>query len=320
MAHQTWSALLCHGLFRSHRVESTWVRCRHRLLIALTQSRSRSIVLGLDVQGLTQHFEKWGPNARICLELARDPSKVDMFEAFAQVAARAYASAPELYSYTQATVSLCASHSPFTALPSNESRTTASVTIKTNYLRNLVANAVVELGAAAQVKFYTQTGRHPWFKLSSAYIFEKFVCAFESDLERITLYSRRHRRCGNVYTPPCRLGISFCIPRMRSSPRGTRPYDVLMAPCSAQNVPSINAIVFTDGLIVTIRSTIAPTHDAKNIGFILVAQAFNKAIRYFHSLQWRHIFITHSDENAQQLRDSCYRAWSQIRFWSTLRS
>lgn len=71
---------------------------------------------------------------------------------------------------------------------------------------------------------------------------------------------------------------------------------------AAQNIPSIHAIIFTGGLIVTIQSAIASTHDINDIGFKLIAQAFTKAPGYFHSLQWRHIFITHSDENAQQLR------------------
>jgi hypothetical protein len=52
---------------------------------------------------------------------------------------------------------------------------TSFVTIKTNFLRNFVASAVAELDAAAQVKFFTQTSKHPWFEPSSDYIFEKFV-------------------------------------------------------------------------------------------------------------------------------------------------
>lgn len=114
MEHTSWRALLRHGLFQSHRVESTWVGCHHRLLITLTQSHSRSIVLGLDVEGLSQEFEKWGPRAGICLDLVREPRKVAMFETIARDAARVYASAPERYPWIQATVSLCASQFLFT--------------------------------------------------------------------------------------------------------------------------------------------------------------------------------------------------------------
>jgi hypothetical protein len=166
------------------------------------------------VEGLSQEFEKWGPRAGICLDLVREPRKVAMFETIARDAARVYASGPERYPWVQATVSLCASQFLFTSQPS-ESRMTSFVTIKTNFLRNFVASAVAELDAAAQVKFFTQTSKHPWFEPSSEYIFEKFVITwlFSTDLGGITLYSRRHRGRRNVYTPPGWVGIDFFYSR-----------------------------------------------------------------------------------------------------------
>jgi hypothetical protein len=275
------------------------------------------------VEGLSQQFEKWGPNARICLESAEDPSKVAMFETIAQDVARVYARDPERYSYNQAIVSLCASHSLFTVMPSTESRITSYVTIKTNYLRNLVAIAVAELNAAAQVNFYTQMSKHPWFKSSSGYIFEKFVFTW-------------------LFSNPTSEGL-LCTPADTADTTDTAaPEPFTLYPVGSESVfvfegckaltraqdhttsgwlpaalnfPSIDAIIFTDGLIVTIQSTISSTHDAKDIGFKQIAQGFKKALRYFRSLQWRHIFVTHSDENAQQLRSQSLPGLESKRIW-----
>jgi hypothetical protein len=71
---------------------------------------------------------------------------------------------------------------------------------------------------------------------------------------------------------------------------------------ATQNLLSIDVIIFTDGLILTIQSAIAPTHDAEDMGSEPVAQVSDKAFRHFRSLQWHHMFITHSDDNAQELR------------------
>ena len=245
-----------------------------------------------------------------------------MFETAAQDAARAYASAPVRYSHIPGSVSLCASHPLFTALPISESRMSSFLTIKTNYLRNLVANAVAELDAAGQVNFFTQTGRHPWLGPSSGYIFEKFVCTwlFSNPTSEGLLCTPADTADAEPFTlHPVGSESVFvfkgCEALLRAQDHTTSGW--LPA---APNFPSIDAIIFTDGLIVTIQSAIAPTHDAEDIipklvaqalasthdaediGFKLVAQAFNKALRYFRSLQWRHIFVTHSDENAKQLR------------------
>jgi hypothetical protein len=199
---------------------------------------------------------------RICLELGQDSSKVTMFGSFAPDAVRAYISL-ERYPYIQATVPLCASQTLFTALLSSESRMSSFVKIKTNYLRDLVANAVAELDAAAQLNFYTQTSRHPWFRSSSGYILEKFVCTwlFSNPTSEGLLYTPADTTKAETFIlHPVGSESVLVFKRCEALPRAQDHTTSGWLP-AAQNFPSIDAIIFTDGLIVTIQSVITPTHD-----------------------------------------------------------
>jgi hypothetical protein len=169
------------------------------------------------------------------------------------------------------------------------------VTIKTNYLRDLVANAVAELNAAAQVNFYRWTGRHPWFKPSSGYIFEKlvFVWLFSNPTSKGLLCAPADTAEVEPFTLYPVGSESVFVFKGCEALLGAQTHATSGWLPAAQNLPSIDAIVFTDGLIVTIRSVIAPIHDAEDMGFKQVTEGLNNAKRYFRSLQWRHIFVTH---------------------------
>ena len=126
-----------------------------------------------------------------------------MFEAAAKEAARLYATDPRQLIKNTDMVTQGTSHRLFTIVPGPH-KMVEIVEIKTEYLRNLVADAVAEVDAAKQVEFYSLTSNHPWFRVSAGYVFEKFVCAwlFANPASEGLLCTPAEPADGSLYSTP----------------------------------------------------------------------------------------------------------------------
>jgi hypothetical protein len=104
--------------------------------IAFCLTFSRSTLLGRNVE----HFlEKWGPNARTCIQLARGVLTESFLQAGAETAAVGFALNPN--AMKPETKSEFTFHTLFTARPSNdETRSTYVLRVETQYLRDQVVD------------------------------------------------------------------------------------------------------------------------------------------------------------------------------------
>ena len=202
------------------------------------------------------------------------------------------------------TLSRCASHSIFTIVPEPD-RMTETVEIKTDFLRNLVANAIAEADAAEQIHFYHVTSKHPWFRQSSGYVFQKFVITwlFSSLASEGLPCTPKDAATSEAFTlnPVAEDtlfvfgGKNALLKARNHTTSGWLPPD--------PNFPSFDAIIFTPKRIVTIQATIASTHDAKLGGFTYVEDVYKPTGHYRRGRKWCHVFVTHREESAAMLRN-----------------
>jgi hypothetical protein len=213
---------------------------------------------------------------------------------------------PDCFVYNEKVVPRCASNSIFMIVPCPD-RMSETVEIRTNFLHNLIANAIAEADTTQQIHFYNITCTHPWFKQASGYVFQKFVTAWlfsdpesrglqctPTDSETTDLF---------VLNP---IGVTLFIFGKEGALLKVQDHTISGWLSAAPNYPSFDAIIFTPNHIITLQATIASTHNTKLLGFELVEKVYKPNNCYQSGHTWCHVFLTHCEGNAERLRAQAF--------------
>ena len=281
--------------------------------VGRTLTISYSILLQLNLDDFLGYSDKWGPSARICVQLTRKLWEEVQLQTDAEVAAEEFVKSPN--AIEMETKSRVASHSLFTTLPT-DNRASYILRVETPYLRRLVAKKMAQLDANEQVSFYVRASKHIWFRGTLGYIFEKFVYAWlysdpaegelrctaadppnedpeeNKDPEELVLKSP-----GRAVLESISGATSLKDANKLAKANDQKPFGWIP---TSQSFPSIDAIVCTEDRIFTIQATIASTHSTNVAGFELVKQ--NLPVRFRRQREWCHLFNTDRADTADALR------------------
>jgi len=269
----------------------------------LTLILSISQLLNLDIDELLSHYQTWGPSACMCIELVQGRQMVTRLEQDASDSTAKFTSHLEqpfrVVSWFSSDDVL---HILFAVRPENllpESREIISKWILTNHLNGILGLAVARLDAAQQSLFFGQISSHPWTEGSAGWIFEKFI----------------HIRLMSVSAPPL-----TCVPANNAAIfnipvcHTTHPLNgkTALREANKYNVPfcwrptsssftSIDGIICNNSDIFLVQATVTSKHDVKVSGLDAIYNSL--PIGFCQKCNWHLVFITPTEESAQDLRN-----------------
>ncbi|KAH9074287.1 hypothetical protein EDB83DRAFT_2657196 [Lactarius deliciosus] len=256
-------------------------------------------VQGLDASALLRNYEKWGPSARTCVRLVRDPQREFRHAIVVNNAADAFVERPPPRTTFDA---IQVFHVLFSVRPEveeNGGRTVPVAEMATEYIKRIISCAAAGAEAHNRIKFYRTISTQAAFKGSAGDMFEGFVLSW--------LYagSAEPLRCSATGLP--QLEIPACGEEKTTffggkNSLGKVKWDKLplcLLP-TARNFPTADAIVVTDEFIITIQVTVSYKHKAKDEGFKKIKELISPHAK---REKWRHVFVTDGDRAAASLRN-----------------
>ncbi|KAH9172974.1 hypothetical protein EDB89DRAFT_1905677 [Lactarius sanguifluus] len=240
---------------------------------------------------LQRLYRKWGPSARTCLLLLQE-GKEGTYERKVKRTAIDFVRTANP-NFDQSKVS----HHLFSVRPVGQSRAEREdhiAEIATDHIKDIISYAAADANA-----------QYP-----AGAMFEGFVLSW--------LYARPNAeplRCfatnqADLEIPACGKDQTTFIDR--NSTLSTKdvngcdkpPFCLLPKP---KNFPTADAIVITDEFVITIQVTVSNQHGAKKDGFDEIKKIIPASLRTQKNKPkqykpWRHVFITHSDNEAESLR------------------
>ncbi|KAI9456403.1 hypothetical protein BJY52DRAFT_564652 [Lactarius psammicola] len=257
-------------------------------------------VCGVNVGDLRRNYEKWGPSARVCVQLARDP-----FEEFnhahnvKRAAEKFVKLAPTVTNFNATEVS----HILFSIRPEVQERGGRRILVAemaTDHIKAIISYAAAEAEAQERIKFYQKISTQPGFRVSAGKMFEGFVLNWlYAGLDVVPI------RCFATGQPD--LGIPACGEKQTTffdiksglvRVKGDKP-PLCLLPIS-KTFPTADAIVITDEFVITIQVTISDRHTVNESGFTLIKDLLPDPLKRDN---WRHVFITDDDKRAVSLRN-----------------
>ncbi|KAI0293027.1 hypothetical protein B0F90DRAFT_189955 [Multifurca ochricompacta] len=268
----------------------------------LTELVALGMIHGFNDQLIKDHWEKWGPSARIMMTLMKNPelisqhtervkdAVVDFVHNFSDYVTNV--NPKEVY------------HTLFTIRPKGLSlsyRPTPIGRIETSYLNGILIEAIAAKDKQEQLNFYHLVSNHPRFKGSAGYILEMVVLSrfcVGSGSKELTCTPARSRS-PKLTIPVCQ---GWCMLSYKEEHKLgylnslKQPFCVIPA---SKTFAAVDATIFTDNRIITIQVTVASEHSVKERGFRQIANSLPKKFRELR--KWCHVFITDRAKNAESL-------------------
>ncbi|KAH9001047.1 hypothetical protein EDB92DRAFT_2847 [Lactarius akahatsu] len=250
-------------------------------------------ILGLNAERLRNNYNLWGPSARVCISLTKNPDDVG---SHAQSVADAANSLTSQYGDFKST----STRKLFVVRPTSSSRRMATVEFGTNHLRGIVARAYARHDHATRVTFYKAISRLSLFSSPAGQMYEI----------NVFLWFRHARntdflRCTSSTTglplaiPACPGNLRFLSKLNELHEMYERGRPICWVPISG-TLPTLDAVVLTYDSLITVQITIASKHSANNLAF---EDVYRNLPRRLKTKPWCHVFISDSDYNAKSLRE-----------------
>ena len=304
------------------REEARALRLVFIATILLCLAYSHSIIHGLQTRDFLVNFDKWGPSALTCLQLARGLLTENQLESRAKMAAEKFANNPFSINWGGNTV--VDSHLLFTTFPIGPERDVSTLRAATSYLRDFVMKAVAKIDVAKQVLFYNQAGSHPSFRSTFGYFFKIFYYIWLSsdpddpDNKLSCTASPRSVRSVRSTRSTTRQQKSLYLQSVgyknvivHGGEAGKDGYESAdQHPLPFAWIPashldaSFDAVMCTQNDIITIQVTIAATHSVEATGFKWLQSYLPK--KFKDSRRWSHVFVTDNEDTAAKLRRKKY--------------
>jgi len=198
------------------------------------------------------------------------------------------------------------SHRLFAVRPTKKSRQDVTVKFASGYLLGFVSRAYAERDRAVRQSFYKEISGHAWFATSAGRIFETHILLWFRYAS-----AEDHLSCTPAVETSPLLHIPVCGKNMEffSKAEDLKADDLknvaeherakCLVPVS-QTFPTLDAIVITHSLVITVQMTLGSKHDAKNIGFEKVYKYLSS--KFLAKRQWCHVFLTDTEDKANSLR------------------
>ncbi|KAH9003509.1 hypothetical protein EDB86DRAFT_3100059 [Lactarius hatsudake] len=135
-------------------------------------------IQGLDPSALLRNYEKWGPSARTCVRLAREPDEECHHAIVVNNAADAFVERPPPLTTFN---SIQVFHVLFSVRPEGEDRGGRMVPfaeMATEHIRDIISCAAASAEAPKRIEFYRIISTQPSFKVSAGKMFEGFVLSW----------------------------------------------------------------------------------------------------------------------------------------------
>ncbi|KAI0297780.1 hypothetical protein B0F90DRAFT_868504 [Multifurca ochricompacta] len=232
-------------------------------------------MLNLSVEDLKNHYEKWGPSARTLINVTRNSRYLVTHESLLQGIVSEFVK--DFDGHTKDLDAMRVCHRLVTIRPKfldPEKRGASIGEIPTEYLNNLVLDAIGGRTAEKQLEFFNLINNHASFRGSAGFMFEMFVFAW--------LSSQEHPNGeGLDCTPVDSDSPSLTIPVCGGwSPFTSNPEDLgdhetpfCLKP-DAKTFPTIDVIICTNDHLITVQATISGTHSANPKGSIWFLMVF----------------------------------------------
>ncbi|KAI9439307.1 hypothetical protein H4582DRAFT_130435 [Lactarius indigo] len=252
--------------------------------------------LGLNTQTLRDNYNSWGPSARVCVSLTKDPNKVRSHAQSVVRAAYGLTSDGRQFDGFR----FVSTHQLFVVRPT-DSRQVTAVEFGTNRLRGIVARAYANHDRATRLRFYSAIRGDPMFSSPAGEIYKSHVLLWfrhARNTEFIPCTSNvPHSPLLNI--PACPGNLKFFSKPDELQEMYKPGLPICWVPTS-ETLPTLGAVVLTDDAVITVQITIASKRDTKNIGFIDIYRNLPPRLK---TKPRCHVFITDSDSNAESLRD-----------------
>jgi hypothetical protein len=259
------------------------------------------MVLSLDIENLRRSYENWGPSARTCVSLSRDPIGEDAHEGVVTEAARCFFD-PDPIKVKFDPVNN--PHVLFSIRPKSrdeEGRRTPIADVATDRIQKILSYAAAAAQAQERINFYHMISTQPMFKTFTGQMFKRFVLSWlacRSDVDPLYC-SPALPDSPVIEIPACgkeRTTIFGSQTALKKTEVDGLKHPLCLLPTS-QALTAVDAIIFTKEFIITVQVTIASEHSAKNEGFVAIEEAIPSCIQ--RNRKWCHVFITDNATKAK---------------------
>ena len=269
---------------------------------------ANSKVLGLDGEALAEHSRRWGPSARICVELQRDPLMLPSLTSKARTAAAAFVGGPGPIDELQAMTS---SDILFAVRPERH-RLNGIVTVATDYFNQVLTETAAAADPRQRAHFYKMMTIRRGFEPSALYMLRSFFCAWFFNCQKSL-----EIRCFTRAAPGTRPRFSV-LPTCENVHRITifsslKKADDLQTPFGLlpilKSFAFADAIICTNKYIISIKVTISSTIKVDRIGLKRVKN--NLPSQFQANRKWIHVFVIDDEDKAIRLRSQQFKGLAE---------
>ncbi|KAH9003452.1 hypothetical protein EDB86DRAFT_2362458 [Lactarius hatsudake] len=256
-------------------------------------------VQGLDTSVLLHYYEKWGPSARTCTLLARDPAEEHHHAIAVNKSADAFVKRPPPGITFDA---IQVFHVLFSVRPEVDEdkggRRVPVAEMASEHIREIISCAAAGAEAQKRIEFFQTISTQPAFKGSAGDMFEGFVLSWlyaGSNLGPLRWFATGQPileipACGKEKTTFFGSKNGLTNVKWDELPLCLLP--------TVKNFPTADAIVITDESIITIQVTVSYKHKVKEVGFTKIEKLISS---YVTRDKWFHVFVTDDDNTAASL-------------------
>lgn len=258
-------------------------------------------MLDLDGEALVGHSRRWGPSARICLDLQRGHLESSSLTSKVITSATAFVND---FGRTDDLQVMTLSDILFAVRPRGPhipDRYVGIATVATDYFNQVVTEAAADADPDRRVKFYKMLTIRAGFESSALYMLRNFFCAWFFNGQKSP-----NLRCSAPPGTRSRFSVlPICkdVHRMTNWSSLKRAND-LQAPFGwlliSQSFAFADAIICTDKYIITVKVTVSSAIKVDRIGFSRMQN--NLPGRFQTNRTWIHVFVTDNEDKAMRLR------------------
>ncbi len=171
------------------------------------------------------------------------------------------------------------------------------VDMATDQIRTIISYAAADAHTQERIKFYHTISKQPGFKASAGTMFKRFFLSWLTSNPHLNvepLHCSPAIACqSDLQIPVCgeeQTNIFSSLTALRNINVDKLPLCLLPA---SQNFTAIDAIIFTNQLIITVQVTISKKHNVKKGGLTNIERSISPEIR--KDRKWCHAFITDNE-------------------------
>jgi hypothetical protein len=182
-------------------------------------------------------------------------------------------------------------------------KTPIADTATTDRIWEIISYAAAKAHVQRRISFYQMISKNRDFRGSAGQMFGRFVLSRLTSGPDVDPLACSPATLGSPVLNILACGKERTSFFSNKTALKKAKWDVLpvcFLPTTPQTFATVDAIIFTNELIITVQVTISDKHNAEGIGFADIKESILPHIREHRD--WCHVFITDNDRNAESLR------------------